>query len=262
VFVSRNNGPGEGGMKPVHSEEKKQFKKLFQQEHVDRFEDRFRVLQVFLETEHHVTAAELHQMLKTQGTELDINFVRETLQFMCRFGFARRNRFDNGEQRYEHFHLGQHHDHMICTKCRKIIEFKDNQLEMQQSRVADSFGFLMLQHKMEIYGICADCLRQRVPLMPLSSARQGERLVIKEINGGPTARLRLLSMGLRIGDRLEVLTNNGQGQIAVAVDFTRYVLGRGMAQKLLVSPVDIKEEKDAQPPGVEEASETEPHAVK
>ncbi len=241
-------------MKPVHSEEKKQFKKLFKQEHVDRFEDRFKVLQVFLETEHHVTATELHQMLRERGVDLDVNFVRETLQFMCRFGFARRNRFDNGQQRYEHLHLGQHHDHMICTKCRKIIEFKDNLLEMQQSRVAEAFGFLMLQHKMEIYGICADCLRQRVPLMPLSAARQGERLIIKEISGGPTARLRLLSMGLRIGDQLEVLTNNGQGQIAVAVDFTRYVLGRGMAQKLLVSPVVVDQKKSASPAGGEAAA--------
>ena len=245
-------------MKPVHSEEKKQFRKLFQQENIDRFEDRFKLLQVFLETEHHVTATELHQMLVDRGVDLDINFVRETLQFMCRFGFARRNRFDNGQQRYEHLHLGQHHDHMICTKCRKIIEFRDNLLEAQQSRVAESFGFLMLQHKMEIYGICADCLRQRVPLMPLSAARQGEKLVIKEINGGPTARLRLLSMGLRIGDRLEVLTNNGQGQIAVAVDFTRYVLGRGMAQKLLVSPLEKDAGGFSAPGATDQTAATEP----
>ncbi len=48
--------------------------------------------------------------------------------------------------------------------------------------------------------------------------------------------MRLLSMGLRVGDELEVITNNGQGQIVVAVGFQRYVLGRGMSQKVIVGP--------------------------
>ena len=223
-------------MGPVHHTEKEQFKKLFCQEKIDHFEERFDILKVFLQTERHLTANELHQMLVEQGFSFDIGFVRETLKLMCGFGFARKNSFDNGKVRYEHLHLGQHHDHMICTKCRRIIEFKNDALEALQAETARSFGFHMLQHKMEIYGICASCFKQQVPLMPLSSARQGEHVTIKEIRGGAKARLRLLSMGLRTGDRLEILANNGQGQMAVAADFTRYVLGRGMARKVLVAP--------------------------
>ena len=49
-----------------------------------------------------------------------------------------------------------------------------------------------------------------------------------------------MSMGLRLGDEIEVLSNNSQGQMAIAADFKRYVLGRGLAQKLLVEPIKRK----------------------
>jgi Fe2+ transport system protein FeoA len=70
--------------------------------------------------------------------------------------------------------------------------------------------------------------------MPLTLAKPGERLVIKEINGGASARMRLLTMGLRTDDKIEVITNNSQGQLAIAADLKRYVLGRGLAEKILV----------------------------
>ncbi len=224
-------------MKQIHLQEKEQFKKLFKQEYIDNFEDRFKILEVFLQTEKHVTVEELTQLLAQSGCALDPQFVRETLKLMCRFGFAHKSRFDNGQVRYEHRHLGQHHDHMICTKCRKIIEFEEDRLEKLQIKIAADQGFHMLQHRMEIYGICSGCLKDRIQLMPLTLAKDGERLVLKDINGGAGARMRLLSMGLRIGDQIEVISNNSQGQIAVALDFKRYVLGRGLAQKILVEPL-------------------------
>jgi Fur family ferric uptake transcriptional regulator len=181
-----------------------------------------------------VTLEEVNQLLKDNGWDLDPEFVRETLQLMCRFGFAQRGRFDNGMILYEHRHLGQHHDHMICLKCRKIIEFEEEQIEQLQIKIAAAQGFHMLQHKMEIYGICSSCLQDRIQLMPLTMAKPGEHLVIKEIRGGTGSKMRLLTMGLRKDDRIEVISNNGLGQLAVAADLKRYVLGRGLAEKIMV----------------------------
>lgn len=224
-------------MQQVHRQEKEQFKKLFQQEHIDRFEDRFHILEIFLQTEEHLTADELIEVLEKSGYRLSADFVRDTLRLMCRFGFASKNRFDNGVVRYEHFHLGQHHDHMICTKCKSIFEFRNDRLEDLQLQIAASKGFHMLQHRMEIYGICNDCLQDRTQTIPLGAAKQGERLMIKEITGGSGARMRLLTMGLRIGDQVEVITNQNRGQMVIAVDFKRFVLGKGLAEKILVGQV-------------------------
>ena len=199
------------------------------------------MLEVFLQTEKHVTVDELVDLLSENGWDLDPQFVRETLKLLCRFGFANRSQFDNGQVRYEHLHLGQHHDHMICTKCRKIFEFEEDQLEKLQIQIAAAHGFHMLQHKMEIYGICSNCLRDRIQLMPLIIAKPGEKLVLKDFYGGPGIRMRLLTMGLRLGDEIEVISNNNQGQIAVALDLKRFVLGRGLAQKILVEPLKTRD---------------------
>ncbi len=225
-------------MTRLHAQEKEQFAKLLRKEHVEDFEDRFEVLEAFLSTEQHVTVDELAEVLRRNGSAFETEFVRDTLKLLSRLGFARQNRFDNGVVRYEHHHLGQHHDHMICTKCGRILEFKEDRLEALQMDVAAAHGFHMLQHKMEIYGICAECLRERSRRIPLVMAKAGEKLVIREITGGASARMRLMTMGLRQGDALEVITNNGQGQLAVCVDLKRYALGRGLAQKIIVEPED------------------------
>lgn len=218
----------------IHTQEKEQFRSLFEQGYIDRFEERFKILEVFLKAEHHITFKEMVGLLEGSGHHMKSAFVEETLELMCRFGFANKNRFENKPEQYEHRHLGQHHDHMICTKCKRIIEFQNEALENLQLQVTRNHNFHMLQHKMEIYGICAECLENRVQLIPLIMARQGERLEIKEILGGVRARMRLSSMGLNVGDEVEVITGQGNHQLVVAVDYNRYVLGQGMANKVLV----------------------------
>lgn len=230
-------------MKAIHNQEKQQFKKLFKQEDIDNFEDRFKILEVFLHTERHVTAGELTELLSEHGYKFELDFVRESLKLMRRFGFAQSNRFDDGRVRYEHRHLCQHHDHMICTKCNNIIEFHNEQLEELQMRIAAGFGFHILQHRMEIYGICSKCLKDRIQLMPLVMAKQGEQLVIKDFIGGSGAHMRLMSMGLRPGDKIDVVTNMGAGQLVIAIDCKRYALGRGLAKKILVEPADTEKIK-------------------
>ena len=220
----------------IHTYERRQFEKLFDQEKTDYLQQRLAVLDAFLQTEQHVTAAEMAEVLNQQGRRFEAPFIEETLELMCRYGFAQKNRFENGEVRYEHRHLGDHHDHMICTKCSRIIEFEDSRLENLQQEIARSYGFHMLQHRMEIYGICDRCLKERTKQIPLTTAKTGERVVIRELTGGSSSRLRLMSMGLRVNDELEVITNYGQGQLVVAAGNQRYVLGRGLSRKIVVEP--------------------------
>jgi len=220
----------------VHSYERQQFEKLFRQEKIDRLEDRLKILDAFLQTEEHVTAAGLEKQLRKSGTEFSETFVADTLELLCHFGFAQKNRFETTDPQFEHRHLGQHHDHMICTKCNQVIEFENQQLEAMQQEIAHSYGFHLLQHRLDMYGICSRCLSQRANQMPLSAAGPGERVVIRELVGGSSSRLRLMSMGLRVDDPVEIITNYGRGQVVVAAGDQRYVLGRGLAGKIIVEP--------------------------
>lgn len=218
----------------LHKQEKEQFCKLFKQDQLTDFEDRFAVMEAFMQTDGHVSSAQMIERLNELNLQLDPEFVRDTLKLMCQYGFASKQQFDSGEILYEHLHLGQHHDHMVCAKCGVIVEFEDPGLEALQVQVAECHGFHLLQHKMEMYGICAQCMSQRRKLLPLSDAPKGERLVIARLDGGPMARARLMAMGLRMGDEVDVITNSGQGQLVVGVDYKRIVLGRGLARKLMV----------------------------
>jgi Fur family ferric uptake transcriptional regulator len=225
-------------MADTHEQEKKQFKRLFQQQGVDQFDMRFMVLDAFLKLEHHVTIQEILDQLAQDGHPLDEAFVLNSMELLCRFGFANKIEFDVNKTQYEHRHLGLHHDHMVCTKCGSILEFKDEAIEKQQLKVADAYGFHMLQHKMEIYGICSACMEDRRLLVPLHKARQGEKLIVKEFEAGKNMQSRVSSMGLRIGDTIEIVSSGFGGQVVIADGENRLVLGKGMAEKISVQPLD------------------------
>jgi len=223
-------------MEANHQQEKRQFKRLFEREGIDQVQDRMAVLSVFLGEERHVSFKDLMNLLEKAGYHFEPDFVKKTLSLLCRYGFASKKKFQGQPTLYEHRHLGLHHDHLICTKCQKILEFENQQMEQLQVEIAALHGFHVLQHKMEIYGLCADCLKERIRLMPLSYAQEGEHGVIEEFMGGSGAQLRLATMGLRSGDEVEVITNRAEGQLVVAVNTTRLALGRGIAKKIMIKP--------------------------
>ncbi|MCG8618672.1 MAG: FeoA domain-containing protein [Desulfobacterales bacterium] len=218
-----------------HEQEKKQFRRLFRQQGVDRFEERFQVLEAFLKLEHHVSLDDIVRQLVKDGVTLDERFVAQSMEQLCRFGFANRVDFDRDNTvLYEHRHLGVHHDHMVCTKCGAILEFRDEAMEAIQEKVARAYGFYMLQHKMEIYGLCAACMVGRDSLVPLNKAKPGEKLVVKAVDAGKKMQLRISSMGLKIGDTIEMVTNGIGGQVVIAAGENRLVIGTGMAEKIQV----------------------------
>ena len=215
--------------------EKANFRALIEDDEIERVEERLNIIEVFLNTEEHVTLEEMMQLLEARGYDYDPEFVRQCMNRWVEHGFAQKEQFEGQPPRYEHRHLGKHHDHLICTKCGRIEEFRNEDMERLQVKVATTQGFHMLQHKMEIYGICSRCLSQRSLLMPLAMAKSGEDVVIEDIMGGSHARSRLASMGLRRGDLLEIINNNGLGRLIVGHGPTRLAMGRGIARKIMVS---------------------------
>jgi Fur family ferric uptake transcriptional regulator len=191
-------------------------------------------LETFLQTERHITLSELQKLISDKNIKFDYEFISDTLKLMCRYGFARKHRFRNGDVRYEHMHLGQHHDHMVCVKCKNILEFEDEKLEQLQMQIASDHGFHVLQHRMELYGICPECLTNRPEFLHLSEAPKGERLIIVNFTGVEKYISRLLSVGLRIGDEVDVIVNSGRGQLVVALGHRRLILCRKFAQKIIV----------------------------
>lgn len=222
-------------MRSINQAEKANFRALIESQGDDGLQERLDIIDVFLGTEGHLTLEELFVLLKRKGYDYEPEFLRQCMEMMVQLGFAHKKEFEGQPVRYEHRHLGIHHDHLICTKCGRIREFHNPELEALQEKIASDNCFYMLQHRMEIYGICDECLPPRTALIPLYMAREGENLIVRKMLGGAIAKTRLAAMGLRIGERLEVINNSGSGQVIIARKGSRLALGRGIAQKVMVS---------------------------
>jgi Fur family ferric uptake transcriptional regulator len=118
-------------------------------------EQRELILEVFLSTKSHVTAEELYQIVSKQYPMIGLATVYRTLNLLSECGLVQQRQFGDGQARYELVH--EHHDHLICTKCRKIIEFENEKIEQLQEQIAEQHGFVIQTHKHELYGICSDC---------------------------------------------------------------------------------------------------------
>ena len=164
--------------------EKTNLRTLIASDGQDDLKERLDILDAFLDTEEHITLEEFCLLLEKKGYAFDPKFVKQCLNRMVDLGFAQKKQFEGQPIRYEHRHLGKHHDHLICTKCGNILEFANDDMERLQLEISAQYGFHMLQHRMDIYGICSRCLKRRKPLMPLAMARPREQVVIREITVG------------------------------------------------------------------------------
>jgi Fur family ferric uptake transcriptional regulator len=81
--------------------------------------------------------------------------VYRTIKTIEEAGLVKYLRSINDEKIYEV--QKEHHDHMICEMCGKIIEFHNEELETLQDAICDSHGFTPQQHTMKIFGICNKC---------------------------------------------------------------------------------------------------------
>ncbi len=80
-----------------------------------------------------------------------------TLDILVQNNFVRKLNFGDGRARYESKINSLHHDHLICVKCRKIIEFVDDDIEELQEKIAYKFQFSLQRHIHQLFGICKEC---------------------------------------------------------------------------------------------------------
>lgn len=118
---------------------------------------RERVLEEFLAVERHMTAEELYDILKRKNPEIGCATVYRSMKIFSQCGLAREVKLGNRKSSYEHVYHHKHHDHLICLKCGKMVEFSEPTIEKFQQRVAGKYGFEIEDHSLAIYGVCRDC---------------------------------------------------------------------------------------------------------
>jgi Fur family ferric uptake transcriptional regulator len=115
------------------------------------------ILEAFLRDGSHSSTEELYLRLRKKHPRLGYATVYRTLKLFAECGIAEERHFGDGQTRYECSGTGDHHDHLICTVCGKIVEFEDPRIEQLQDEVAELNGFTIKRHRLELYGRCQDC---------------------------------------------------------------------------------------------------------
>ena len=100
----------------------------------------------------HPDVDELYNRVSKIDPKISIATVYRTVKLFEEAGILTKHDFKGGKARYEAI-VESHHDHLIDIKTGEIIEFVDDEIEKLQQKVAEKYGYKLVDHKLELYGI-------------------------------------------------------------------------------------------------------------
>jgi Fur family ferric uptake transcriptional regulator len=109
----------------------------------------------------HVDAEELAGHLRKPGSRVSRASVYRTLDLLAEAGLVKPTRLGERQRFYEHVHGGEHHDHLVCEVCGRLIEFYSPEIEKLQEKVCRENSFEPARHTMIVYGVCEECRRKK-----------------------------------------------------------------------------------------------------
>lgn len=119
------------------------------------------ILRTFLDARKHLSIEELLHLVRGRDPGIGHATVYRTMKLFVQAGIASERHFTEGASLYEFEAEDEedHHDHLICRDCGRILEFEDPDIERLQEEVARRLGFRLQDHRMELFGECTtvDC---------------------------------------------------------------------------------------------------------
>ena len=115
-------------------------------------EQRKIIAKIMSDSQDHPDVDELYRRASKIDSKISIATVYRTVKLFEESGIVTKHDFKGGKARYEELNEG-HHDHLIDIKTGEIIEFVDDEIEKLQQKVAEKYGYKLVDHKLELYGI-------------------------------------------------------------------------------------------------------------
>jgi Fur family transcriptional regulator, ferric uptake regulator len=113
----------------------------------------------------HLSAEDLYHRLQNEGEAISLSTIYRSLKLMARMGILRELELGEGHKHYE---LNQpyphHHDHLICVRCNKTVEFKNDAILKIGTKTAEKEGYQLLDCQLTIHAICPACQRALLPI--------------------------------------------------------------------------------------------------
>ena len=114
-------------------------------------EQRKIIAKVMSSSKDHPDVDELYKRVSNIDPKISIATVYRTIKLFAEEGIVTKHGFKGGKARYEEL-SESHHDHLIDIKTGEIIEFVDDEIEKIQKKIAEKFGYDLVDHKLELYG--------------------------------------------------------------------------------------------------------------
>jgi Fur family transcriptional regulator, ferric uptake regulator len=132
---------------------KTKWKDYLQSNGLNTTQQREAIVDQFLRSEDHISTDDLLDRSRKLNPKIGYATVYRTLKLLVEAGLAHQRDFGEGQSRFEV--VSEHHDHLICAKCGLVLEFEDEEIERLQDQVAERLGgFKIVQHRLELYGLC------------------------------------------------------------------------------------------------------------
>ena len=109
------------------------------------------IAKIMSDSQDHPDVDELYKRASKIDSKISIATVYRTVKLFEEAGIVTKHDFKGGKARYEELNES-HHDHLIDIKTGEIIEFVDQEIEKLQQKVADKYGYKLVDHKLELYG--------------------------------------------------------------------------------------------------------------
>ena len=120
---------------------------------------RLAIAEVLLTSERHLSAEEVATEVTLRGRKVGTATVYRALDTLLESGLLVERDFGEGFRRFEPARDIPHHEHLVCTQCGRVEEFRDERLERMTTLIAESRGFARQRHLLVIHGVCRECQR-------------------------------------------------------------------------------------------------------
>jgi Fur family ferric uptake transcriptional regulator len=118
---------------------------------------RLLVLQTLAAEPNDATAQQIHAHLRDQGHSVGLATVYRTLAVLSRFGVVDALTHRPGEACYRLCATADHHHHLVCTECHRVVELRECDLDSWLAQLGAEHSFTVTAHTVEVAGLCADC---------------------------------------------------------------------------------------------------------
>ncbi len=137
-----------------------QFAEYLQSHRMKLTPERQQILESALKIHTHFEADDLLFQMRKDGIRVSKSTIYRTLPLLVESGFLRELHDDDKHMHYEHVYGHEHHEHLICLNCGKIIEFSNPTIEEMQEEICKQYGFTSIKHRYEILGYCDKCSKK------------------------------------------------------------------------------------------------------